>query len=268
MLGFGLWGRPTFSRSSAPGTSCPAQSLKRHPTPDIWSSWRMEAKNKLQSQYHAAFIYFPTIGHSNTIDTWISWISWIFIWGQTTSSSVQCWRSSELCLAGEELRLLIGWSLDFQLNSSELFRTLQNSSELFDWPLLNSSEEFWILQNKSINPSWQDLVWSSCALSVCLKSMVCPVPRERRPGGDLSCKKGTLWATTGGLRALTGAIWCNCESWPSTETTELFLRGVGRVTGYRWYSRVIGGRPSSSSLSRNRMSWSVAQRAAPTVGSW
>ena len=121
------------------------EPVLRHPTPDIWSSWRMEAKNKLQSQYISVPCYFHLLSndwpwlaiacYNNTIDIWM------FIWGQTTSSSVQCWRSSELCLAGEELRLFDwSWSLDFQLNSSELFRTLQNSSELFDWRILTSSK--------------------------------------------------------------------------------------------------------------------------------
>lgn len=100
--------------------------------------WKPKTSYSLStSQYHATSIYFHLLSndwpwlaiacHSNTIDIWM------FIWGQTTSSSVQCWRSSELCLAGEELRLFDwSWSLDFQQNSSELFRTLWlKNSDLF-----------------------------------------------------------------------------------------------------------------------------------------
>ena len=140
--------------------------------------------------------------------------------------------------------------------STELFRTLQNSL----------TEEFWPLQNKSINPSRVDLVWSSVGFR-CMSQIdglsgfrgsedQVETCRAKKAHCELQQADCECW------QELFGAMW---ELSGSPQRPQSCFRGVGRVTGYRWYSRVqlIDGRPSSSSLSRNRMSWSVAQRAAP-----
>lgn len=140
--------------------------------------------------------------------------------------------------------------------STELFRTLQNSL----------TEEFWPLQNKSINPSRVDLVWSSVGFrcmsqidglsgSVEAKTTWRPVVQKKH---IVSYNRRTV--------SVDRNYSVQCESCQAVHRDHrVVFRGVGRVTGYRWYSRVqlIDGRPSSSSLSRNRMSWSMAQRAAP-----